>query len=41
MLPQWGRYVLDFSGLAVIAFGTGGIKPCVAPFAADQVSDYE
>ncbi|GMR54462.1 hypothetical protein PMAYCL1PPCAC_24657, partial [Pristionchus mayeri] len=27
---------LDLAGLVVIGFGTGGIKPCVAPFGADQ-----
>lgn len=27
---------LDLVGLATIALGTGGIKPCVAPFGADQ-----
>jgi len=24
-------------GLLLIAFGTGGIKPCVGPFGADQI----
>jgi dipeptide/tripeptide permease len=24
-------------GLLFIAFGTGGIKPCVGPFGADQM----
>ena len=33
------RSVLDFSGLVVIALATGGIKPCVSAFAADQVGD--
>lgn len=27
---------LDFIGLIVIGLGTGGIKPCVQPFGADQ-----
>uniref|UniRef100_A0A7E4V7L3 MFS domain-containing protein n=1 Tax=Panagrellus redivivus TaxID=6233 RepID=A0A7E4V7L3_PANRE len=27
---------LDFSGLLIIALATGGIKPCVSAFAADQ-----
>lgn len=31
------RLMYDFGGLAVIAFATGGIKPCVSAFAADQV----
>lgn len=31
------RSIFDFGGLAVIAFATGGIKPCVSAFAADQV----
>jgi dipeptide/tripeptide permease len=31
------RSILDFSGLIVIALATGGIKPCVSSFAADQV----
>ena len=30
------RSTLDFSGLFVIAIATGGIKPCVSSFAADQ-----
>ena len=25
-------------GLLLIAFGTGGIKPCVSSFGADQIS---
>lgn len=33
------RQVLDFSGLFVIALGTGGIKPCVSAFAADQFEE--
>lgn len=31
------RSIFDFSGLIVIALATGGIKPCVSSFAADQV----
>ncbi|VDN35255.1 unnamed protein product [Gongylonema pulchrum] len=33
--------MLDFSGLAVIALATGGIKPCVSAFAADQFEEHE
>lgn len=36
-LNQSIRSIFDFLGLAVIAFATGGIKPCVSAFAADQV----
>ncbi|KHN79059.1 Peptide transporter 3 [Toxocara canis] len=35
------RSVLDFSGLIVIALATGGIKPCVSAFAADQFGDHQ
>lgn len=38
-IPQLGlntMIILDFVGLFVIAFGTGGIKPCVSAFACDQ-----
>lgn len=31
------RFGLDYGGLLVIAICTGGIKPCVSAFAADQV----
>lgn len=31
------RSTFDFSGLILIALATGGIKPCVSAFAADQV----
>ncbi|CAO4362441.1 unnamed protein product [Caenorhabditis nigoni] len=33
------RSSLDFSGLFVIAFATGCIKPCVSAFAADQFTE--
>lgn len=35
------RSVLDFSGLIVIALATGGIKPCVSAFAADQFGEHQ
>ncbi|MCI57941.1 peptide transporter PTR2-like, partial [Trifolium medium] len=28
-----------FLGLYLIALGTGGIKPCIVPFGADQFDD--
>ena len=36
-----GRWIdrcswVSLTGLFIIALGTGGIKPCVAPFGADQ-----
>jgi len=31
-----GKLLLLFSGLALIAFGSGGIKPCVSAFVGDQ-----
>ncbi|ERN11098.1 hypothetical protein AMTRI_Chr04g243830 [Amborella trichopoda] len=33
------QYVLFFFGLYLIALGTGGIKPCVSSFGADQFDD--
>ncbi|KAL3998467.1 POT family protein [Acanthocheilonema viteae] len=33
------RMIFDFGGLAIIAFSTGGIKPCVSAFAADQFEE--
>ena len=31
----------DFSGLIIIALATGGIKPCVSAFAADQFNEHQ
>jgi dipeptide/tripeptide permease len=39
LLEETIKRVLDYSGLFVIALATGGIKPCVSAFAADQFSD--
>ncbi|KAJ8459791.1 hypothetical protein OPV22_032717 [Ensete ventricosum] len=33
------QYVIFFVGLYLIALGTGGIKPCVSSFGADQFDD--
>ncbi|XP_040377625.1 protein NRT1/ PTR FAMILY 8.3-like isoform X3 [Oryza brachyantha] len=33
------QYAVFFSGLYMIALGTGGIKPCVSSFGADQFDD--
>lgn len=33
------QYALFFFGLYLIALGTGGIKPCVSSFGADQFDD--
>lgn len=33
------QYVVFFFGLYMIALGTGGIKPCVSSFGADQFDD--
>ncbi|XP_062983475.1 solute carrier family 15 member 1-like [Elgaria multicarinata webbii] len=32
---------LSMVGLILIAFGTGGIKPCVAAFGGDQFDDHQ
>ncbi|GAA0155637.1 transporter [Lithospermum erythrorhizon] len=34
-----GQYAIFFLGLYLIALGTGGIKPCVSSFGADQFDD--
>ncbi len=40
-IPSWfghkGMVVGTFVGLALIALGTGGIKPCVCAFGGDQI----
>lgn len=33
------QYTMFFTGLYLIALGTGGIKPCVSSFGADQFDD--
>ncbi|CAB3407107.1 unnamed protein product [Caenorhabditis bovis] len=38
-LSYGARSTLDFSGLFIIAFATGCIKPCVSAFAADQFTE--
>ncbi|GMT28702.1 hypothetical protein PFISCL1PPCAC_19999, partial [Pristionchus fissidentatus] len=38
-LPTFLRFGLDYTGLFVIAVCTGGIKPCVSAFAADQFEE--
>ena len=35
----FGQYAVFLSGLYLVAVGTGGIKPCVSPFGADQFDD--
>jgi len=35
-LPYFNCSAVSFIGLFLIAIGTGGIKPCVAPFGAEQ-----
>ncbi|KAK9749815.1 hypothetical protein RND81_02G152500 [Saponaria officinalis] len=34
-----GQYAILFAGLYLMALGTGGIKPCVSSFGADQFDD--
>lgn len=36
---NFSQYAVFFIGLYLIAFGTGGIKPCVSSFGADQFDD--
>ena len=33
--------IMAFGGLALIALGTGGIKPCVAAFGGDQFKEHQ
>ncbi|KAF6153494.1 hypothetical protein GIB67_027361 [Kingdonia uniflora] len=37
--PSWSQKAVFFVALYSIAFGTGGIKPCVSSFGADQFDD--
>lgn len=37
--PTWLQTAFFFLGLYLIALGTGGIKPCVSSFGADQFDD--
>jgi len=32
---------MTFGGLALIALGTGGIKPCVSAFGGDQFKEHQ
>ncbi|CAJ0571954.1 unnamed protein product, partial [Mesorhabditis spiculigera] len=41
LLSQILRLCFDMSGLLVIAISTGGIKPCVSAFAADQFEEHQ
>lgn len=39
--PCFALRVLSMLGLALIAVGTGGIKPCVSAFGGDQFQDHQ
>lgn len=39
--PTGLQIAVFFVGLYLIALGTGGIKPCVSSFGADQFDDYD
>lgn len=39
--PTTGQSVATFISLYLIALGTGGIKPCVSSFGADQFDSYD